>query len=1101
MHRANQFPFSLQALVQRRVLQLSLGVLASCLSILTPDAFSYEETRHASFTKVSLEQGLAGSLVSGITQDQDGFMWFASDGGLNRFDGNRLRWFGFDPEQSNRNLGINRLLSLAVDSSNRIWIGTEFLASYDPETGTIARYPVSDEKGIFSIIPTKRETLWIGGWDFGIREIDCKTGAVIKDPRFPHSVYDLKEDQAGNLWLATALGIFRFNEITGTFHKIIGPKISLLPNVGSIAVAASNKVWVAAREGLFTIEDDQLKSFDSADLPFRDIEAAFIDSRNNLWLASPNRGLARLGLNDLSVVFFPASQVGKDQLPPGAATTFFEDDTGGLWFSVNEHGVYRFDQDNQNFKNYFSSPNDPYELGFPVVSAFTEVGDVLWVGTDGGGLYEKPIGSSGFKKLKNLSNDPKSKAKESILALVTGDDGDVWAGRWNGGLSRINPRNMDTKSYTSDGDSGLQGDNIFKLFLATSGKLWVSTWELGVQVFDPASEKVVQTLNGGKVPSGLRNVSVMDFAETKDGRIWIGGYDGLESFNPATQKIVRYPMGSRGGDGTSSKMVFSLQADAHRNLLWIGTDSGLNCLDLNTEEFHYITRVDGLPDNRILGLLIDAEHCLWLSTKKRLACYVPEEKRFTVYDESDGLKISEFVRLAYFRGQTNLCFGGIDGFTEFDPKRVKQMAERVAPRIELTEFHLQGEPIIPGPNSILPVPLHNTKEITLQPNDDNFSIHFAALDYVNPTSIRYRYRLEGLSERWFEAPQNQSVASYTSLAPGNYVFHVQSFSGHGSPGQWPETSVKITVLPKFFETLWFKLVGFSLLGLTMWLLYKYRLSALRRKLTMARLEKETKMFQRKNEQLFKLNGELKRLSKEKEDLMGIVAHDLRNPLSAIMMSADFLGEVQAEMNHEEIDKLCRGISEMSHRMNQIIGNTLNQIIEEETTSNSQEAPLENTLLRPIIMAVIQRFKIEAKNKHISLKMRWSLPKDAMIQADETMLWQMVSNLVSNALKYSPSNTTTIVDISLHNNSVWIRIIDEGLGMNETDLQNAFTKFGTLSARPTAGEESVGLGLYNVKVMCEQMGAKFFIESEGKDKGTTASLEFRSVRPENVSSGQ
>jgi signal transduction histidine kinase/streptogramin lyase len=415
-----------------------------------------------------------------------------------------------------------------------------------------------------------------------------------------------------------------------------------------------------------------------------------------------------------------------------------------------------------------------------------------------------------------------------VISIAEDRSGYLWFGTLGGGLNRYDRRSGRFKVFRHNpaDASSLSHDNVLGLFVDQKGTLWAGT-EDGLSAFDPATERFRIFRPQGE--AWIRRYRAI--AEDAAGALWLGSLGGgLQRLDPATGKFTLYRQGS---GGLSSDQVNAVCVD-RSGAVWAGTQNGLNRLDRVTGEFTVFYERDGLPDSSVNSILEDERGDLWLSTSNGLSRFNPPTKTFRNYYTSDGLLGNEFYNYAnaYKSPSGEMFFNSYAGVIAFFSDKIVE-APRIPP-VVLTDFLLFGKPVPVGSGSPLKESISLTNSITLSHSQDIFSIQFSALSFGDPERNRYRYKLEGLETQWNEAGSSQRSATYTTLQPGEYIFRVQ---GRTNRGPWNQNgaSVRIRILPPWWNTWWFRTSYAILILFSLWALYQIRLHRLAEQFSM-RLE-------------------------------------------------------------------------------------------------------------------------------------------------------------------------------------------------------------------------------------------------------------------------
>jgi ligand-binding sensor domain-containing protein/signal transduction histidine kinase len=785
------------------------------------------------FIHLSTTQGLSQTRVQQIVQDDQGFLWFGTQYGLNRYDGYKFKVFTHDSNRTD-SLGGVYIQALLKDRSGFLWISADqTLDRFDPRTETFVHYRLQ-VPGSEAIQPT---------------------------------VLHINQDEDGAIWLATRTGLFRLDPGTGTTlllkHNPSDPYSLTSSDVKSTWEDREHRFWIATGAGLdqFDRRTGRVKLHIPLDPPVRQC-LVYEDRYGLLWLAYASGGGAGLATFDAKMNILSRYTFANADIPGTAYTGVYaitEDHDGNLWIGTGGIGLLRLDRGNRRFLRYRNLPDDPESLAEDHVTALLEDNEGnLWVGlhskepnvfasrprvfrhvirslgAHGGGeslvscvLRDRHgflwIGSSsGLMRL-----DPQSGAatfirtaehgvSAGVISILEDPSGDLWLGTIGQGLKRFDPRTGRIKTYTHDDSDpeSLSDDVVRGLRFDGPGRLWVSTWD-GFDRFDVATERfTVQKLEPRRYGAFVRD---------RQGNLWIGSYSsGLTRFNPHQSQVTVFTHADHRG-AISNNNVFSVFIDS-RDQLWLGTQNGLDKLNPDGS-FSAYRQPDGLGGNAVNCILEDDSGDLWLSTNKGISRFEPGSGMFTNYSAADGLGDLTGWGACFKSPEGEMFFGGFSGLIAFFPQKVVDSPSH-AP-IRLTDFRINGRPVQIGPGAPLTKSILYMTGITLSDEQRVFSLEFASLNFLNSSATRYRYRMDGLDSQWNEVDSDQRIVSYTSLPSGTYVFHAQAAVGRG-PWTEPGATLRIRILPPWWKSWWFTVTLGALLILLGWGAYSYRLRSIAR---------------------------------------------------------------------------------------------------------------------------------------------------------------------------------------------------------------------------------------------------------------------------------
>jgi ligand-binding sensor domain-containing protein/signal transduction histidine kinase len=1086
------------------------------------------------FEHLSLEQGLPQNTVNCILQDSKGFLWLGTQDGLCRYDGYTFLTYRHDPRNAT-SISDSFIHALYEDKHGTLWIGTHDggLNAFDRATGRFTHYRHSAKNRktipnnvITAICPHDNGQLWIGTRG-GTCLFDPSTGSVnvllmrgngnsklSGDEQYlpENAVNALLRDRRGVLWIGSNKGLSCYNPTSRTLEPF------------ALQEPATNVVHNFADKEIYSLLEDY---------------------QGLLWVGT-SEGLYAINIAQHAVVHFVHQPSASNSLPGNRVRAMVEDHTKTLWVCIDGKGVCAFDRLSGTFTTYGTDASNPRSLSHnSLLSLYCDRQGILWVGTNGGGL-NKMSGAGAFFALYRVSAaamPQRANVQHStglhdnnIDAFYEDRQGMMWIGTDNG-LHLWNRQTGVFTLYLSTGSGihTLPNNNIKSILQDRQGMMWIGT-AAGLAWFNPVTNTFTNFRNHARAPSALKTANIAALLEDKNGIVWIatrGG--GLIAYSPKTSTFQEF-LAVSSGKGLSNNDVISLYQDHAGNLwagtvgggacrfnpstgawnvfhantkdsaalssnsvygfyedtehrLWIGTTGGLNCLNAERTSCAVFREQHGLPNDVVYDILPDKQGNLWLTTNKGLARFSPTLWQCTNYTVSDGLQSDEFNKGAGLVSRNGMIYvGGVQGFNEFMPERIRTNA--YVPPVVLTDFKKFNR------SFSLDTVVTYTTQIDLDYTDNFFSFEFAALNFVLPEKNRYKFKLEGFNNDWIDAGTKRE-ATYTNLEPKTYIFRVKASN---NDGVWNEdgASVRIVIRPPWWKTWWFRTLGLIALvttGVSWYRLRVYQVQK-RNELLERLVEERTSQLRDSNEEVRRNVEEIQRqnrqlidLNNEKNELMGIVAHDLKNPLSNIKMLAALLRQESSKLSPGEIEEFSTDILDASERMFDLITNLLNVNAIEQGGVKLHPSTFD---LQALVRDIMHYYVQAALTKHIELHYENHIAPnngEVAVFADRNAALQIIDNLVSNAVKYSPHGKRVIVRLVKGSEPHLIRveIEDQGPGLSESDKKKLFGKYTRLSAQPTGGESSTGLGLSIVKKLAEAMGGRVWCESE-LGKGATFIVE-------------
>lgn len=815
----------------------------------------YGQSPALRFDHLSLEQGLSQSTVNAIVQDAQGYMWFGTQDGLNRFDGYGIVSYKHKPDDTT-SISDNGIWCMVCDRTGNLWIGT-MRGGLSRYSGTMDKFvtykhdPANPhsigENNVISLFEDSHGTLWLGTLSQGLDRFDRRTNQFHHyrhDPNDPRGLVDntvwaIGEDKKNNLWIGTWSGLYKLPLGDGTapqassfkrYKESDGDASSLSGNnVKTLFVDRKGVVWVGTSGRGLNCYDEKTDGFkhyrskpgDGSSISSDHILSLFEDVAGNLWIGTEGGGLNLYNRRRNDFTTFRHDPTNTTSLNNDIITAIHEDHAGALWIGTGAGGVNWHDAKKNRFVHVHDDPNNSRDLEGNDVWAITEDSrGALWVGTYGKGVSRYDVEKRDFIHYRHLGNNPNSIGHNNILSMCATKDGDVWIGTEGGGLTRYDrARDRFVRFRKESGKpNSLGGDEVTRILEDSEGFLWIGTNGFGVDRFDRDqgvfNHYRPQENNGGS----LGGTSVMALYEDREGFIWIGTWGGgVSRYDRKTDSFVRFLYDPDDPRSLNNNTVLSLYEDGE-GAIWMGTyGGGLNRFERNTRTFTHYTEGDGLPNNVIYGILPDGQANLWLSTNKGLSRFSLKSRSFKNYDVTDGLQGNEFNQGAYYRNNTGmLFFGGINGFNVFFPDSIRDNAD--VPPVVLTSFKVFDIPLQ------LPQSIAATNSIQLSHDQNFFSVEFVALNFTSPEKNKYAYMLEGLDGNWVNAGTRR-YASYTNLDPGTYTLRVK---GSNNDGVWNERGVTVSIVipPPYWKTWWFRGVLLAGIAGLLFLMYRYRVKKL-----------------------------------------------------------------------------------------------------------------------------------------------------------------------------------------------------------------------------------------------------------------------------------
>lgn len=1038
------------------------------------------------FKNIDNKQGLSQNGITAIFQDRDGYMWFGTHYGLNRYDGINIK--SFYAGNTYNELSDNTINSIAQDLAGNIWIATEQgLTVYNPITHklynlkkhilknsvfgqNIQSIKLIDGKIMF----TSQNGLWSinSGKELFTEENTktiCEKSIRYKIP----SNLDLEslkiyaKDKNGNYWLTNK------NQVILT--KISSNKLIILAKIHiepaeDVTISAFfqdnfSNIWIGTQNhGLFHLKQDKGNYLATKIYPKKDSAINFSrianiiqDHQNNLIVTSRADGAIKINEEALRKNEFTPSSIAAIDLPTRKIKSIFISRDKTLWIGSLGNGVFFQNNSGLKFKNYQIKDYKNNSIISNTRSIIKDDYGNLWVGTLFEGLFIYDTDNQ--RIVKSLLNG------KSIFALSKIDNKHILVGASDGlYLVTFEKNNYITKKLNTNNKSNL----IVFSIAHVKNHYWMGT-DNNLMSFSLTNdfEIVNRVTYKNLIPNSLNSINFVRIVkyDPTHNFLWIGTQTkGLvvaklnEDFT--IKKFSHYNQNSNSLD--NNDYICDILLD-NKNNSWVGTKNGMFQIKLNKDgvasKIKKFTIREGLPSNLIQSIETDNQGNIWVGTNRGLV-KLNQLYKTTIYDVNDGIQNYEFTEHSSYSDSNGLLyFGGIDGISTFFPKNSKK-ANYDEP-VNISDI------IINGINVNDRRPKNDSSSLTLHNFENNLKINFLSPNYYNQKNCKYSYILDGFDESWLIASANIYSANYKNLPPGNYTFKIKLSNEDGT---WDSdyTSLTIEIKPSF----WLTFPAFCL-----YLIVLYFLIKLISSITKKRLDKKNKVELEKQYQ-----EQMDRINKSKLEFFINISHEIRTPLTLILCSiekliSNFKLNPKQEKEALTIDKQVNNLLELTNEL---------LAIHKMETGNYQLKVQKNDIIL-FFKNIKVIFKSLAKSKEIKISID-SLEPELFIWFDKNALEKIMYNLVSNAIKHTNKGGEIIIKVyqSTDEEFLTIKVVDNGSGIDPNYISKIFNRFYHHGGNMDRYVNGFGIGLSLTKSMIELHKGTILVNSELK-KGTTFTL--------------
>lgn len=1027
--------------------------------------------------------GLPGNVVTSIAQDEAGYIWIGSWGGLARFDGQKIRQYHRDPSDDTSLIGDN-VSSLLVDSSGRLWVGAQRLHLYDPLSDSFEKIEIELRVSLFhtdvlTIFEDSEGFIWIGLFQNGAVRIDPETLALtyfnpteagdnaLSDP----SVFSIEEDSFGRIWLGTQTGLEVVNAGSVEPATISPSQISSLP-VRELKMDSHGTLWAGTAGGLFTLDiSDQGVTTARLANNGAYVRSIFEDESGRLWVGFDGGMHVILNSGSPSDIV----SIESPSLPAGIVDTIFQDRSGIIWLGTDRDGIAWSDPNSIRFKQteLSNAPSTEAGTGY-VTSILEEASGRLWVGTENGLMLR----SVGEKEFQFLSPERYGLPRLDVTNIYKDNLGTIWVSTLMNGISRFDER---SKSFSSFLPPWPELSNVFNMHMLSDERLLVAT-SGGLFTFDPHSERYLKSW----VPDENDNHSlqaswVRAIHADSEGRFWLGHEYGVDLFDLVTESFTHFVSIPDDPAGIAHGTVMALEGDSEGRLLISALTNGMDRYDPATKTFEHFTRKrSGLSSNYAHGMIADEDGIVWVGMNEGLNRLDTNSGTTRLYPIAGASQNSGISAGAYHEGPSGrIYFGRLDGFYSFHPDEL--VDDPIPPLIALGDFRIDGRG---DDEAFSRRHLYNVQsgtEIDLSFDERSFSADFSVLHFRDSDANQSEYRLLGYDEAWISGGPASTI-TYTNLDPDEYTLEIRGRNSDGVPSSGI-FQVSLNVLPPWWMTTWFRVL--ALAGIISIALgaHRYRLQRIRRSnLRLSRLVKERTLQVESQHAALEVQAvKLMELDEMKSRFFSNISHELRTPLTLIRgRMEDIRNERHGKIPNEANQQLETSLAQ-THRLQQLIEQLLDlsRFQEQEATLQASERDL-STFVRRVSylfdsLATVEQIKLDV-----------DIPSDVTLHFDADKLEKILTNLIGNAFKFTPAGGTIRVSMALPkldeeesdvNRFVRIEVRDTGQGIHEDAIPLIFGRFYQEDPSSTRAFEGMGVGLALVRELVELHGGDIEVESE------------------------
>lgn len=1044
-HVVRTFPY-----ISDSMSRLQLVFLCICLVCLPAVAQDYM------FKHLEVKDGLSNNQINAIFKDSNGFMWFGTASGLNRYDGYEMKVYR-SQQDDEESLLDNYVEDIQEDAAGNLWVRTG--AGYVIYSPAEDRFNRNVEAwlwnagiaGIPSSVYIDREnTYWIyvmgkGVYRYRAGEKEAALTKITAEALSGTDITDMAECDEGILFVynnGTLVCLDKENlNLKWMVDMFPGERKGTDICVYTLFVDRNRQVWIYSVTGLWTysLPKKSLELRSVRNDVYNTVRAMSQDKHGNIWMGTDQEGIELID-EEGNRRFLKNDPNNGRTLSNNTITALYEDSAGTMWVGTYKKGVSFYNE-------------SIFKFGLADMGDINCVEDgkngVVWLGTNDKGLIRWNT-VTGERKVFSHTTDSGSISSDVVVCLLQDSKDRLWVGTYWGGLNCLDGgRFIHYRPRKGDANS-LAHDNVWALAEDQNGLLWIGTLGGGLQCLDPRTGNFTTYTTRN---SNLVTDYVISLCITHDNMLVIGTSSGMSMMDPETREMTNLT-GTKSGKKQFANQNINQVYEDSRGLIWVATREGLNVYDPKRDELYEVPIKPDFSKLFILGITEDTNNSMWVSTGGELINVVmsfddktsePSFRCYT-YNDKDGLQSCDFNQRSLKRLHTGeIVVGGLYGLNRFVPENIKY--NRTSPEVMFTGFQLFNEDVKVGGeydgNIILPGALNEGKKVVLEYKQNVFTVLFASDNYVLPEKTLYYYKLEGFNEDWLLSTSDMHRVTYTNLAPGNYTLRVKAVNSDGYAGT-EEANLSIVILPPFWMTPWAYVCYALLLAVVLVLAYYAVQRRERNKFKIRQMEQDALKNEEVNQMKFRFFTN--------------VSHELRTPLTLIISPLESM--MKYTTDEKQLERL-----KLMHRNAQRLLNLVNQLLD---FRKNEVAGMHLSLSEGDIVAYVRNicssFLMLSEKKNVHLTFFTAI--DSLNMAfDEDKIGKVVMNLLSNAFKFTPEGGR--VDISLEYikapvETLEIKVSDTGIGIKDEDKERIFERFYQIEGEGDNQSTGSGIGLSLVR---------------------------------------
>ena len=951
---------------------------------------------------------LSSNMITDICQDHQGYIWIATEYGLNKFDGVNMTQY-FCDEATETSLSDNIVRHVLTDRRGALWVVSNLgVQRYNRLTDAFDNVIFDEGKtaNINDITETGDGHIWLLSAGHGIYEIDEDLKALPLESLNKHidrndQADNFYIDRKGRLWIAYHQSLQVIDPESG---KAWNCEEQLQPDNRAVDIIedAEGKLLVLTYASIMQL-NERTKGLETlVSYPRNDMTRFFKDAAGRLLAGTNGSGLWMVNVESRQISRF--SGIDTQEVDPGQAKvfTYLEDRDGNRWVGCTQKGLLFVSQKPNPF-HFIPLNRLPSDNGNTLRALAADSEENVYVCQEEGGIAViSPSGQLLHQWMKGYT----------VMAICPDRDGQLLAGTYRDGLFRIDPRTGREQQLT-------RGQRIGSITLDSKGNIYTAVFNDGLHSYTPDG-KTERLLCKGRLK--LTNPYLNRLFTARDGKIWIGHYYGVDVYDPQTDSMVDVSI----HEALRPAIVYTIEQSPRDRSIWVGTNKGLfqyHTRGTAKGTWKRFTTKNGLPNDIVCGIVVTDDGTLWASTYRGLA-EIDADGTFTSYYRGNGLQEWSYLRGVYtWTGIDEVLLGNLGGITYFNPSKIAKNEFRSSPVLtgmKLGDDNVNAQTRSNG-KKIIDVPIDQTDAVTVSYVDNTFSLSFSTMDFRDPENVHYEYRFsDEPKDTWHKTQAGVPEIYFTHLSKGSHLLQVRAYeNGIYSPVK----ELKLVVLPPWYNSrgAYFFLSLILLAMAALWWRYFW--------------------IRRKAE-----------LNEEKIKFFVDISHELRSPLTLIKSPVE---QLLLKAKDPQITRALRNIERNTNRLLTLT----NQILSIRKIEKGQmKMHFAETLLGEFVEGIVHDYDYRAEMSRVKLTFDNQAP-DMKVWIDCEHFDKVVANLIGNAMKYVTENGEISVVLTKNTDGMaQLTVRDDGPGIDEAQLNRVFDRFYQATVRSAPGQMSYGIGL-------------------------------------------